>query len=69
MSKLPVIPKDLLDALDKQFPEQCPLINWSDREIWVKVGQRSVIRHLLKAYELQNENILGESNVYSSEDA
>lgn len=69
MNKLPVIPKDLLDVLDAKFPEKCPEVNWSDREIWIKVGQRSVVRHLLKIYEQQNENILGEQHVYGSEDA
>lgn len=60
-SQLPHIPKDLLDALDKKFPERCPDIGMSDREIWVMVGQRKVIRHLMTIFDQQNSNVLSNS--------
>lgn len=57
-SDLPPIPKDLLDALDSKFPERCPEVSWSDREVWVRTGERLVIRYLKRVYEEQNRNIL-----------
>lgn len=58
MDKLPVISKELLDALEKRFPNQCPNIKDSDREIWVKVGARSVVNFLRFEFDKQNENIM-----------
>ena len=54
---LPAIPKELLDALDEMFPEKVPSVHWSDREVWIKVGQRNVIRFLLAEFERQNEGV------------
>lgn len=58
MEKLPVIPLELLEALDERFPERCPDLNWSEREVWARAGERRVIRLLKRAYEKQNENIM-----------
>ena len=63
MDQLPVIPKDLLDALEHRFPERCPEPEWSDREIWMRVGERRVIRLLRRAYEQQQENVLENTHV------
>jgi hypothetical protein len=42
-----LIPEALLDALDKLFPDKCPdRIKDSDRDIWFKAGQRSVVTFL-----------------------
>ena len=54
----PTVPEALLKELDRLFPERCPDPNLSDREVWIKVGQREVVRFLLKKFEIQNENIL-----------
>jgi hypothetical protein len=32
-------------------------MQWSDREVWFKAGQRSVIKFLLKEYEEQKEDV------------
>lgn len=63
MDQLPVIPKDLLDALEQRFPERCPEPEWSEREIWMRVGERRVIRLLRRAYEQQQENVLENTHV------
>lgn len=63
MEKLPVIPEDLLKALDERFPERCPEPSWSEREIWMRVGERNVIRFLKRVFSEQNENILREYHV------
>ncbi len=56
--KLPVISKDLLDALDVLFPEQTPSINMEYREICFRSGQRSVVRFLHGKHKQQSENVL-----------
>jgi len=63
MVKLPVISEDLLKALDKQFPERCPEPSWSDREVWMRVGERRVVRFLKRVFDQQNENVLREVHV------
>lgn len=44
---LPLYAVDLINDLDKLFPEKCPSVTMSDREIWMAAGQRSVVNHLL----------------------
>ena len=54
----PPISQDLLDALDKAFPERCPNPKWDDRRIWMEVGNVEVVRFLKRKFNEQNENIL-----------
>tara|TARA_Y100001938_G_scaffold123630_1_gene173052 strand:- start:1158 stop:1358 length:201 start_codon:yes stop_codon:yes gene_type:complete len=56
---LPDIPKILLEELEARFPEKCPDIGATDREIWMYVGQRSVIRLLWEHYNRSIENQIG----------
>lgn len=57
-NNFPHIPKPLLDELNQRYPEISAEIEWSDREIWVKSGERRVIRFLNEMFRRQNENIL-----------
>jgi len=52
---LPLKTDDLIKELDKIFPNQCPSINESEREIFFKSGQRSVVEFLKSK---QTDNIL-----------
>jgi hypothetical protein len=56
--QLPHLDSDLIDALDQRFPEQSADLLWSDRDVWFKSGQRSVIRFLYQQLKEQEENIL-----------
>jgi len=56
--KLPVITKELLEALDELFPERTPEINMEPKEMYFRIGQRSVVRFLHQAHKNQSENIL-----------
>lgn len=47
MEKLPVLSVDLIRELDEEYPDRWPRLNESDREIWFKAGQRSVVDKLL----------------------
>jgi hypothetical protein len=38
---------DLIKELDKAYPDQCPSLSLSEREVWFKAGQRSVVNSLL----------------------
>ena len=56
---LPALSKDLIDKLDKLYPDKCPLLTDDDRMIWFKSGQRSVINYLQQIYDEQlQENIV-----------
>lgn len=58
MEKLPVFSVDLIEQLDKEYPNRWPRLNESEREIWFKAGQRSVVDKLLSMKaELENESL------------
>ena len=56
--KFPVLDEVLVEMLDELFPEQSADLQWSDREVWYKSGQRSVIRFLEEKLKQQMENII-----------
>jgi len=58
MESLPVIPNALLRALDQMFPDQCPRIDDTERMIWFRAGQRSVVDVLVEHHQRQNETVL-----------
>lgn len=49
----PIIDPRLIAYLDAVFPDQCPKMSDSDREVWAKVGTRRVVNHLKFIYEQQ----------------
>ena len=56
---LPALSKDLIDKLDKLYPDKCPLLTDDDRMVWYKSGQRSVINYLQQIYDEQlQDNII-----------
>lgn len=57
-NNFPLIPKLLLDELNQRYPERSAEPEWADREIWLKGGERRVVRFLNEMYKRQNENIL-----------
>ena len=56
--RFPLVTKVLLDELDQRFPDKCPEMSFTDREIWFYAGQRSVVRLLKEKFREQNETIL-----------
>lgn len=56
----PFIDKALLEELDKRFPERSAELDWSERGVWHKSGQRSVVRFLQAQYKEQNEDLLNQ---------
>ena len=58
MDKLPVVPKELIEYLDKICPDSSPRLVDGEREIWFKAGKVNLVRHLKSIFEEQNETIL-----------
>jgi hypothetical protein len=53
----PPIDEPLLKKLDEVYPETSPDPSHSDRQIWMAVGARQVVRMLRAVYlEQQNED-------------
>ena len=52
-SDWPALDESILRRLDEQYPEKCPEADWTDRQIWIYVGQRSVVRMLRAVYSEQ----------------
>lgn len=44
-----------LRALEKQFPDQSADLKDTDREVWHKAGQVSVVKFLREQYRRENE--------------
>lgn len=55
MDKPALIPEALLLNLEKQWPNRCPDVNDSDREIWISVGVQQVLASLRARYNSQNK--------------
>jgi hypothetical protein len=47
---------DLIEDLDKVFPRKHPSLSDTDREVWYKAGQRSVVDLLLSSIEHGEED-------------
>ena len=51
----PVIKEDLLNYLDAIFPEKSADLKDTEKEVFFKGGQRSVVNHLIKQQQIQEE--------------
>ena len=49
------------ELLDKMFPERTPEINMEMKEIYFRIGQRSVVRFLHQQKQEQENNIMEKS--------
>ena len=56
--KVAGLTKELLADLDKLFPEATPEINMDMKEIYFRIGQRSVVRFLHQQKKEQENNIM-----------
>jgi hypothetical protein len=52
------VPKELLEHLEKQFPDKCPAPDATDREVWMAVGAASVVRSLRSILNRQSKKAL-----------
>jgi hypothetical protein len=56
--KFPKISKELLEVLEKRFPDRSPDLHDSMDSVRFQSGQVSVVRLLRHHFDLQNQNIL-----------
>lgn len=59
MSRLPAISKELVEYLEKLYPNVVPSLKDEDRKIWYKAGQVSVVQTLKNMLEENSGNVLG----------
>ena len=46
--QIPIISKELIAYLDSIFPDRCANLEDTEKQVFYKSGQRSVVNHLLK---------------------
>jgi len=52
---LPPIPERLVSVLAQQFPDRAPDLQWTEKEVWFRSGQASVVRFLIAKLQEQYE--------------
>lgn len=60
---LPATAEQLVALLDKTYPELSADPSWSDREVWMRAGERRLVRWLLRLRDEAADNILETTNV------
>jgi hypothetical protein len=55
---VPYFTAEQVEFLNKRYPDKCPEPSQTDREIWMMVGQRQVVRHITRLYQEQIERNL-----------
>ena len=58
MPYLPPIDERLVAALNAEFPDRSPELQWTDREIMFRAGQASVVKWLLQKLEDQLTDVV-----------
>ena len=53
---IPIISDDLLKYLNGIFPDRCADLQDTEKQVFYKSGQRSVVNHLIKQQKIQEEN-------------
>jgi hypothetical protein len=51
----PIINQELIDYLDNIFPEKSADLKDTEKEVYYKGGQRSVVNHLINQKQQQEE--------------
>lgn len=49
----PPVPRELIDWLERTYPELCPDLQWPDRKVWHYAGQRELVRTLASHHKKQ----------------
>jgi len=58
--KIPTFTQEQIEYLNTLWPEKCPEKSHSEREIWMYVGHRYVVRHINSLFEAQLERLMKE---------
>jgi len=55
--KCPTVPKELIRFLASIYPDRSPRLDETERVIFYKAGQRSVIDYLIQRYNEQQDDV------------
>jgi len=55
-TRIPIISNDLIKYLNSIFPDKCADLKDTEKEVFFKGGQRSVVNHLIKEKQIQEES-------------
>ena len=55
-TRIPIISNDLIKYLNSIFPDKCADLKDTEKEVFFKGGRRSVVNHLIKEKQIQEEN-------------
>jgi len=58
--QLPYTVEELINVLDKIYPEKAPELKDNEKTVWFKAGQRSVVNWLRDLKTRSENNLLGE---------
>ena len=54
--RIPIISNEVIKYLDSIFPDRCADLQDTEKQVFYKSGQRSVVNHLIKEKKIQEEN-------------
>ena len=54
--KTPLISEELINYLEQLCPDKCADLKDTEKEVFYKSGQRSVVNHLIEQFKIQGEN-------------
>ena len=60
LQMFPLITQELIDELNRRFPDKSPTLEEAERALMWRGGQRSVVEFLIKTFEDQERSRLGE---------
>jgi len=55
--KCPTVPKELIRFLASIYPDRCARLDETERLIFYRAGQRSVIDYLIQRYNEQQDDV------------
>ena len=58
LPQFPMITEAMIVELNNRWPEMCADLEWTERQVWFRSGQRSVVRFLNLVFHEQQQNIL-----------
>lgn len=62
MDALPKVSPELIEYLERIYPDRLPSLGTPEKEIWYEVGRVAVVRHLRSIFDEQNQTVLKGDN-------
>lgn len=60
VKKKPTVTKEMLEYLTEVYPDRCPDLSRTEKEVWFASGQASVVRHLQSISDSQLERAMNQ---------